>query len=69
MERLKGNNPAITLQFVKSWKDISVMVGNQRMYVTEEIIAEATGLELVGINYYRERKLSDKAIEDIVEIE
>ena len=28
MERLKGNNLAITHQFIKSWKDGSVMVGN-----------------------------------------
>ena len=37
------------------------------MDVIEEIIVKATGLELVGINYYRERKLSNKAIEDFVE--
>lgn len=69
MERLKGNNPAITHQFVKSWKDGSVLVGNQRMEVTEDIIAEATGLALDGTNFYRERKLSDKAIGDFVESE
>ena len=28
MERLKGNNPAITQQFIKSWRDGSIMVGN-----------------------------------------
>ena len=37
MERLKGNNPTITHQFIKSWKDGSVMVGNQCMEVTKEM--------------------------------
>ena len=69
MERLKGNNPTITHQFVKSWKDDSVLVENQWMDVTEEIIAEDTGLDLDGINFYRERKLFDKEIDDFVEIE
>ncbi len=39
------------------------------MDVIKEIITEATGLDLDGINYYRERKLSEKAIEDFVETE
>jgi len=39
------------------------------MEILEEVIAKATGLELEGINFYRERKLSDKAIEEFVESE
>ena len=61
MERLKGNNPAITHQFVKSWRDGSILVRNQRMEVTVETIAEATGLDLEGMNFYRERKISDQS--------
>ena len=38
------------------------------MEVTEETIAEATGLDLDGMNFYRERKISDKAVDDFVEI-
>ena len=30
------------------------MVDNQCMEVTEEVIAEAMGLELEGLNFYRE---------------
>lgn len=69
MERLKGNNPAIRHQFVKSWKDGSVMVGNQRLEVMEDTIAEATGLALDEMNFYRDQKISDKAIDDFVESE
>ena len=64
MERLKGNNPAITHQFIKSYKDGFVMVGNQRMQVIEEVITEATRLEMDRINFHRERKLLDRAIDD-----
>ena len=67
MERLKGNNPAITHQFVKSWKDGSILVGNHRMEVTVETIAEATGLDLDKMNFYRGRKISDKKIDDFAE--
>ena len=69
MERLKGNNPAIMHQFIKYWKDGLVLVGNQRMEVTEEIIAEATSLDLDKMNFYRERKILDKMIDYFVEIE
>ena len=69
MEKLNGGNPTITQQFLKSWKEGSIMVGNQRMEVTEEVIAEATGMELEGLNFYRERKLSDRAVDDFVDSE
>ena len=45
------------------------MVENQCMDVIEEIIVEAIGLDMDEINFYQERKLSDKAINDFVEIE
>ena len=69
MERLRGNNLTITHQFIKSWKDGSVMVGNQHMDVTEDVITEATRLDMDGINFYQERKLLDRAIDDFVQIE
>ena len=37
------------------------------MDVIEEVIVEATGLDMDGIIFYRERKLLDKAIDDFVE--
>lgn len=43
------------------------MVGNQLMEVIEEVIAEATSLELEGLNFYRERKLSDRVVDDFVD--
>lgn len=52
MEKLKGSNPAITRQFIKTWKDGSISVGNQRMDVTEDIIVEAMGLDTEGISFY-----------------
>ena len=36
------------------------------MEVTKEVIAEATVLEMDGINFYQERKLSNKAINKFV---
>ena len=67
MERFKGNNLDITQQFIKTWRDDSVMVGNQHMEVTEEVIAEARGLDMDSINFYQDRKLSDRAIDKFVE--
>lgn len=64
MEKLKGSNPSITRQFIKTWKDGSILVGNQRMEVTEDIIVEATCLDTEGINFYRDRKLSDRVVEE-----
>ena len=52
MERLKGNNPTITQQFIKTLRDNSIMVGNQRMEVTEEVIVEAIGLDMDDIKFY-----------------
>ena len=68
MERLKGNNLAITHRFIKIWRDDSIMVGNQRMDVTEEVITKATGLDMDGINFYQDRKLLDRSIDEFVEL-
>ena len=67
MERLKGNNLVITQQFIKTWRDGSIMVGNQRIDVTEEVITKAMGLDMDGIKFYQDRKLSDRAIDKFVE--
>lgn len=64
---LKSSNPFITHQFIKSWKDGSILVGNQRKHVTEDIILEATGLDTEGINFYRDRKLLDCDVEEFAE--
>lgn len=37
------------------------------MEVIEDIIAEATGLDTEGINFYRDRKLSDWVVEEFVD--
>ena len=34
------------------------------MEVSQEIIVEALGLDMEGINFYRDRKLSDRAIDE-----
>ena len=39
------------------------------MEVKKEVIAEAMGLELEGLNFYREQKLSDRAMDDFVDSE
>lgn len=36
------------------------------MEVTKEVIVEAMGLDMEGINFYRDRKLSDRAIDEFV---
>ena len=68
MERLKGNNPVITQQFIKTWRDGSILVKNHRMEVSDEIIVEAMRLDMEGINFYQNRKLSDRAIDEFVEL-
>ena len=45
------------------------MVGNQHMEITEEVIVEATDLELEGLNFYRERNLFDRVVDDFVDSE
>lgn len=67
MERFNGGNLNIMQHFIKTWREISVMVGNQRMEITVEVIAEAMGLEMEGLNFYRERKLSDRAIAEFAD--
>ena len=37
------------------------------MEISEEVIVETTGLELEGINFYREKKLLDRAIKEFVD--
>lgn len=53
MERLNGRNHTIMQQFIKTWKEGSIMVGNQCMEVFAKVIAEATDLEMEGLNFYR----------------
>ena len=43
------------------------MVGDQRMKILKKVIAEAMGLDLEVINFYREQKLSDRVIEKFVD--
>lgn len=68
MEKLTGSNHSITRQFIKTWKDGSILVGNQRMEVTKDIIAEAMVLGIEGINFYRDRKLLDRAMEEFADM-
>ena len=69
MERLNGGNPTITQQFLKTWKEGLIMVGNQCMEIIEEVIVEAMGLDLEGLNFYREWKLSNRVVDDFVDSE
>ena len=69
MEKLKGSNPYITCQFIKTWKDGSILEGNKRMEVTKDIIAKATGLDTEGINFYRDSQLSNQVVEEFAKIE
>ena len=57
MERLNGSNPPITQQYLNTWKEGSIMLGNQRMEITEEVIAEATGSLRVLISTGRKNYL------------
>ena len=56
MERLKGINPTITKHFINTWKEGSVLVENQRMEVSKDVIAEATGLGVDSMSFYKDRK-------------
>lgn len=63
----KGSNPTITRKFIKTWKDEIVLVGNQRMEVSGDIIAEEMGLDMEGINFYWDRKLSDRGVDEFAD--
>jgi hypothetical protein len=43
-------------------KEGSILVGNQRMEIMEDVITKAMALGIDGINFYRDRKVSDKAV-------
>lgn len=58
MEKLKGRNLTITKQFIKTWKNGSILVGNQRMEVIEDIIAKATSLEARKLLFFIEMRKS-----------
>ena len=66
MEKLKGSNPAITQHFIETWKDESILVGNQRMEVSEDIIGKSMGLDTEGINFYNDKKLSNQVVDEFV---
>ena len=38
------------------------------MEVTKDIIVEATGLEVDGINFYRDNKISNKVVDEFAEM-
>lgn len=54
IERKQPYHYPIFHKYLERWE---CLVGNQRMGVSEDIIAEATGLDMEGINFYWDRKL------------
>ena len=62
-----GSNPSITRQFTKTLKNGSVIVGNQCMEITKDVITKSMGLEMEGINFFKDRQVSDRAIDIFME--
>ena len=54
---------------MKTWKNGSVLVGNQRMEVTEDLSIEATCLEMDGINLFRDKKVLDRVVNVFIELD
>lgn len=69
MKRLSGKDPMVTKKFIKNWKNGKVLVGTQMMTVDEEIIAEAMGMMTEGMKFYRDRIISDKAVDKFLVME
>lgn len=63
MERLNGKDPTITSYFIKNWKNGKLLIGSHMMNVDEEVIAEATGMTIKGMKFYRDRGISDKVVD------
>lgn len=68
LEKLKGRYPFVTRQFLKRWKNGTMLVVNQRMEVIEEIITDSIGLKIEGINFYRDKKMSNRVMDEFVEL-
>ena len=66
LEKLHGFDPEITNNMVKSWNNGKVKVNGVYFQITEEVVAEVTGIPVEGHKFFRDKKLSSNAIKDFV---
>ena len=65
-EKLHGSDPEITNSMVNSWNKGKVKVNGVYFQITEEVVAEVTGMPMEGHKFFRDKKLSSNAIKDFV---
>ena len=66
VEKLHGFDPEVTNSMVNSWNNGRVKVNGVSFQITEEVVAEVTGIPMEGFKFYRDKKLSSNAIKDFV---
>lgn len=69
MERMQEKRPEITRIFKKGWNKGTLTIGNRKVKVIETMIAEATGVPMDDIKFYRDRKISDAAMKKFLKDE
>lgn len=65
-EKLHGFDPKVTNSMVNSWNNGKVKVNGVSFQITEEVVAEVTGIPMEGFKFYRDKKLSSNAIKDLM---
>ena len=66
LEKLHGFDPAVTNNMVNSWNNGKVKVNGTYFQITEEVVAEVTGLPMEGHKFFRDKKMSANAVKDFV---
>lgn len=65
-EKLHGSDPEITNSMVNSWNNGKVKVNGVYFQITEDVVAEVTGIPMEGHKFFRDKKMSSNAIKDFV---
>ena len=66
MERLHGGISNATNFFLKNWDEGMIIVGGGSVNVTDELISKVMGISIVSMEFYKDQKLFDAAIEEFL---
>lgn len=55
MKKIQGQDQSISVNFAKDWKDHTVEYRGQKISINEELIVEATGLDMDGYRFFNKR--------------
>lgn len=65
-EKLHGFDPEVTNSMVNSWNNGRVKVNKVSFQITEEVVAEVTGIPMEGFKFHRDKKLSSNVVKDFM---